>query len=398
MPTANPGALDGIVVLDLSRVLAGPFCTQMLADLGAEVIKIEIPGKGDDSRAFGPLVNGESGYYMNINRNKLGVTLNLKNEGKKLFQELVKKADIVVENYRPGVMEKLGLGYDDLAKINPKIIYGCVSGFGHTGPYSQRPGYDLVGQASSGIMSTTGWPDGDPTRIGTAMADSLAGYSLTIGILAALQSRHNTGVGQKVDIGIMDSGVASMQIVYPIYTIGKRLPQRIGNRYESNYPTDSFQSKDGMFVISAANDKLWQAVCKAMGIPEVAFEERFLTNPKRVENHREIKEIIEKWSKRIPNREVVDTLFKHGVPSATINDLAQVVDDPQAKAREMFVEVEHPVAGNTLLNNSHIKLSKTKTGVRSPAPLLGQHNVEVFGRMLDLTPERIAQYKTEGVM
>lgn len=398
MSTNDPGALDGIIVLDLSRVLAGPFCTQILADLGAEVIKIEIPGKGDDSRAFVPLVNGESGYYMNINRNKKGVTLNLKGEGKALFLEMVKKADVVVENYRPGVMEKLGLGYERLAEINPGIVYGCVSGFGHYGPYSQRPGYDLVGQASSGLMSTTGWPGGDPTRIGTAMADTLAGYSLVIGVLAALQSRTNTGKGQKVDIGIMDSGVASMQIIYPIYNVGKTLPQRIGNRYESNYPTDSFQSKDGMFVISAANDKLWQKLCEAMGIPDVAFEERFLTNPKRVANHQAIKEIIEKWSRQLPNQEVVETLIKNGIPSSTINDLAQVVEDPHAKAREMFVEVEHPVAGKMLVNNSHIKMSGTKAGVRTPAPLLGQHNNEIYGRLLDLTPERIEQYKSEGVM
>lgn len=398
MQSKEAGALAGIVVLDLSRVLAGPFCTMLLADMGAEVIKIEIPGKGDDSRAFGPLVKGESGYYMNINRNKKGVTLNLKGRGKELFRRMVEKADIVVENYRPGVMEKLGLGYEELAKINPRVIYGCVSGFGHTGPYSQRPGYDLIGQASCGLMSTTGWPDGDPTRIGTAMTDTLAGYSLAIGLLGALQSRHRTGKGQKVDIGIMDSGVASMQIIYPIYTIGGRLPRRIGNRYESNYPTDSFRSKDGMFVISAANDKLWQGVCQAMGRPEVAFEERFLTNPKRVENHAAIKEIIEKWSTTLSSREVVDILIEHGVPSSTINDLAQVVDDPQAKAREMFVEVEHPNAGRTVLNNTHLKMSGTPAGVRTPSPTLGQHNLEVYGAMLGLSAGDIEQCGAEGVM
>ena len=276
------GALEGIRILDLSRVLAGPFCTMMLADLGAEVIKIEIPGKGDDSRSFGPFVNGESGYYMNVNRNKAVVTLNLKKpEGRELFLKMVEKADIVVENYRPGVMEKLGLGYDVLKETNPKIIYGAVSGFGHYGPYTQRPGYDVIGQASCGLMSVTGWPDGGPTRVGTAMADSLAGYSLAIGILAALQYRSSTGVGQKVDIGMMDAGIASMQIIYPIYTMGGRLPERIGNRYESNYPTDTFETKDGMMVIGAANDKLWAKLCEVMGKPELAADERYDSNPKR---------------------------------------------------------------------------------------------------------------------
>lgn len=394
----TPGALDGVVILDLSRVLAGPFCSMILADMGAEVIKIEIPGKGDDSRAFGPLVQGESGYYMNINRNKKGITLNLKGEGKELFLKMVEKADIVVENYRPGVMDKLGLGYEDLAKVNPKIIYGCVSGFGHSGPYSHRPGYDLIGQASSGLMSTTGWPGKAPTRIGTAMADTLAGYSLAIGILAALHSRTVTGRGQKVDTSLMDAGVASMQIIYPIYTMGKKLPQRIGNRYESNYPTDSFRSKDGMYVISAANDKLWQSLCKAMGVPDVAFEERFLTNPKRVEHHVEIKEIIEKWSTQLPSREVVDILLQNGVPATTINDLAQVIDDPHAKAREMFVEVEHPIAGKTLLNGPHIKFSDTKATVRSHAPLLGQNNYEIYNQFLGLDKAEVDAYAEKGVI
>ena len=392
------GALEGVRILDLSRVLAGPFCTMMLADMGAEVIKIEIPVKGDDSRSFGPFVNGESGYYMNINRNKKGVTLNLKGEGKKLFLKMVEQADIVVENYRPGVMEKLGLGYDDLKKYKPDIIYGCVSGFGHDGPYSQRPGYDVIGQASSGLMSTTGWPGGEPTRIGTAMADTLAGYSLTIGLLAALRHRDLTGEGQKVDIGIMDSCVASMQIVYPLYTMGGKLPERIGNRYESNYPTDSFRVSDGMIVIGAANDKLWQKLCEVMGAPELGFDDRFDINPKRVKRHAEIKPIIERWTMARTGEEAIDTLIKHGVPAMPINNLAQVVDDPHAKARELFVEVEHPVAGKTLLNNSHFKMSKTRGRVYEPAPLLGQHNTEVYKELAGLSEREIEAYRSDGTI
>lgn len=392
------GALNGIKVLDLSRVLAGPFCTMMLADMGAEVIKIEVPGKGDDSRNFGPFVNGESGYYMNINRNKKGITLNLKGKGKDLFLEMVKKADMVVENYRPGVMEKLGIGYEELKKVNPGIIYGAVSGFGHYGPYTLRPGYDVIGQASSGLMSVTGWPDGGPTRIGTAMADSLAGYSLTIGLLAALQYRNQTGIGQKVDIGMMDAGIASMQIIYPIYTMGGRIPERIGNRYESNYPTDTFRTKDGMIVIGAANDKLWQKLCEVMGRKELAEDERYDRNPKRVEHYREIKPIIEAWTLENSSKEAMEQLLKAGVPASPINNLEQVVHDPHANAREMFVHVEHPVAGDTLLNGSQFKMTVTDPVIDTPAPLLGQHNGEVYGELLGLDSSRLEELREQGVI
>lgn len=393
------GALEGVRILDLSRVLAGPFCTMMLADLGAEVIKIEIPGKGDDSRSFGPFVNGESGYYMNVNRNKTGITLNLKKpEGKELFLEMVKKADMVVENYRPGVMEKLGLGYDELKKVNPKIIYGAVSGFGHYGPYTQRPGYDVIGQASCGLMSVTGWPDGGPTRVGTAMADSLAGYSLAIGLLAALQYRVNTGVGQKVDIGMMDAGIASMQIIYPIYTMGGRMPERIGNRYESNYPTDTFETKDGMMVIGAANDKLWAKLCEVMGKPELAADDRYDKNPKRVERYMEIRPIIQEWTKNYTTKDAVELLLENGVPASPINNLAQVVEDPHAKAREMFVHVQHPAAGDTVLNGSQFKMTETNPEVKRPAPLLGQHNEEIYEGLLGLTKAQIEDLTEQGII
>ncbi|QDW75365.1 CoA transferase [Lachnospiraceae bacterium KGMB03038] len=395
---AQKGALSGIRVLDLSRVLAGPFCTMMLADMGAEVIKIEIPGKGDDSRNFGPFVNGESGYYMNVNRNKKGITLNLKGKGKDLFLQMVKEADMVVENYRPGVMEKLGLGYEELKKVNPAIIYGAVSGFGHYGPYTLRPGYDVIGQASSGLMSVTGWPDGSPTRIGTAMADSLAGYSLAIGLLAALQYRNQTGVGQKVDIGMMDSCIASMQIIYPIYTMGGRIPERIGNRYESNYPTDTFATKDGMIVIGAANDKLWQKLCEVMGKPELSADERYDKNPKRVERYQEIKPVIEAWTREYTSEEVMEKLLNGGVPASPINNLAQVAADPHAKAREMFVHVEHPVAGDTVLTGSQFKMSETNPEVERHSPLLGEHNEEIYRDLLGIEGQELETLKEEGVI
>ncbi len=237
----NKGALSGLRVIDLTRVLAGPFSTMMLADMGAEVIKIEQPGKGDDTRHFAPFQNGESAYYMNLNRGKKGVTLDLKGKGRDIFLDLIRTADVVVENFRPGTMDKLGIGYETLKAINPRLVYGAVSGFGDTGPYRLRPGYDIIGQAMGGLMSTTGWPGGEPTRSGTAMADVLAGLSVTIGILAALRHRDVSGVGQKVDVALVDSVVSSLEVITQIYLAEGRVPERIGNRYESCYPYDSFR-------------------------------------------------------------------------------------------------------------------------------------------------------------
>lgn len=395
----NNGALAGVRVLDLTRVLAGPFAAMMLADMGAEVIKIEVPKTGDDSRSFGPYVNGESSYYMNLNRNKKGITLNLKGRGKEIFLEMVKKADIVMENYRPGTMEKLGLGYEDLKKVNPRIVYGAVSGFGHYGPYKDRAGYDIIGQAMSGLMSTSGWPGGEPTRTGTAMSDVLAGLSVSTGILAALRHRDVTGIGQKVDVSLVDSTVASMEIINQIYLVEQRLPERIGNRYESVYPYDSFKAKDGSMVIGAGNDKLWEKLCVIMGQPELALKPEFDTNSKRVKAHADVKVIVEEWTVTKTVKEIVDALLAAGVPAAPINNIAQVVADPHiAGAREMFVEVDHPKAGKMKITGSHIKLSETKPCIKTPAPLLGQHNNEVYQELLGLSMEEIAAMKEDGLI
>jgi formyl-CoA transferase len=395
----NKGALTGVKILDLTRVLAGPFCTMMLADMGAEVIKIEVPKTGDDSRAFGPFLNGESSYYMNLNRNKKGVTLNLKGHGKEIFLELLKKGDIVVENYRAGTMDKLGLGYEDLKKVNPRIIYGAISGFGHYGPYKDRAGYDIIGQAMSGLMSTTGWPDGEPTRTGTAMSDILAGLSCALALLAALHYRDATGIGQKVDISLVDSAVASMEIISQIYLVEKRLPQRIGNRYESVYPYDSFRAKDGSLVIGAGNDKLWQKLCEIMGRPDTAFNPEFDSNWKRVQQHTKVKPIVEAWTMTKTVTEIVDLLLAKGVPAAPINNMEQVVNDPHiAGAREMFVEVEHPKAGKMKISGTHLKLSETKSSIRTPAPLLGQHNKEIYMDLLGLSAKEMSDLDRQGII
>lgn len=392
-------ALSGLRIIDLTRVLAGPFCTMMLADMGAEVIKIEQPGKGDDTRHFAPFQNGESAYYMNLNRGKQGITLDLKGQGKEIFLDLVRKADVVVENFRPGTMDKLGLGYDTLKEINPKLVYAAVSGFGDSGPYRLRPGYDIIGQAMGGLMSTTGWPGGEPTRSGTAMADVLAGLSVTIGILSALRHRDQIGVGQKVDVALVDSVVASLEIITQIYLTDGRIPERIGNRYESCYPYDSFTAKDGSVVIAAANDKLWRLVCHAIEQPELAFDERFDTNAKRVERHAEIKLLIESWTRSHNVDDVVETMLAAGVPASPINTVDRLVTDPHiAGARQMFVDMEHPKAGKTKLTGCHIKLSATPAHLRSPAPQLGEHNAAVFGGLLGLTADELAQLQLDGVI
>lgn len=392
------GLLDGVKVLDLTRVLAGPYCGMMLADMGAEVIKIEMPGRGDDARRNAPIVNGESAYYMNLNRNKKGMTLNLKSEeGKRIFRELVKQSDIVLENYRPGVMEKLGLGYEELRKINPAIVYGAVSGFGHYGPYSKRPGYDILGQAMSGLMSTTGWPGGQPTRTGTAISDVMGGISCCVGVLAAYVNRLKTGEGDKVDVSLVDAMVSSLEIINMIYLCTGRVPTRIGNRYEAIYPYDSFEAKDGMVIIACGNDKLYNVLKGVLKMPELE-EERFDSNVKRVENHEPLKEIIERWTKDKNIDDIVDILLEAGVPSAPINTIDRVAKDPHiAGAREMFVELDHPVAGKMKVTGNQLKFTNKKVEINRPAPLLGQHTEEIMKEKLGMSHDEYLKDVEDGV-
>lgn len=394
------GLLDGVLVLDLTRVLAGPYSSMMLADMGAEVIKLEIPNGGDDTRSMGPFVNGESAYYMNLNRNKKGLTLNLKSaEGKEIFFELVKKADIVLENYRPGTMEKLGLGYEKLKEVNPGIIYGSVSGFGHTGPLSKLAGYDIIGQAYGGLMSTTGWPGGKPTRTGTAMADVLAGLGMTVGVLAALHKKQVSGEGEKVDVALVDSVVSSLEIINMIYLCTGRIPDKIGNRYESSYPYDMFEAKDTYVIIGAGNDKLYKLLAELMERPDIVDDERFNTLEKRGIYHNELREIVEEWTSKYNASEIIKMLMEKGIPTSPVNTIAQVVEDEQvAGAREMFVEVEHPIAGKMKITNSHIKLTEHPAKIKSVSPTLGEHNVEVYKKLLGISQEEVEALKEKGVI
>ena len=394
-------ALADILVLDLTRVLAGPYCTMMLADYGAEVIKIEVPGKGDDTRAFGPLKNGASMYYANVNRGKKGVTLNLKEDkGKKIFLDMVKRADVVVENYRPGVMDKLGLGYEKLKKNNDRIIYAAVSGFGCYGPKSLRPGYDIIAQATGGLMSITGEPGRHGIRVGNAMGDVLGGMNLTIGILIALHARTITGKGQRVDVSLVDSVVSSLETGTQRYFASGKQPELMGNRYAAAYPYDSFKASDGFFVIGCGNDKLFSLFCNnVLNRPELLEDSRFATNIKRCEYHAELKPIIEEWSINYSIDEAVDLLNEAGVPAAPINDLQRVTEDDHiANVREMFVPLHHPVIGDMKVNGNPVKLLDTKADISRPAPALGQDNGEVYKSLVGFDESFLEKLKEDRII
>lgn len=395
-------ALSNITVLDLTRVLAGPYCTMMLADYGANVIKIEVPGKGDDTRAMGPKMNDYSMYYAYVNRGKKGITLNLKEEeGKKIFLEMVKKADVVVENYRPGVMDKLGLGYDVLKEVNDQIIYAAVSGFGCYGPKYKRPGYDIIAQATSGLMSITGEAGGQPLRVGNAMGDILGGMNLTIGILMAINARNVTGRGQRVDVSLVDSVVSSIEVGWQrFFASGEKQPELIGNRYASAFPYDSFQASDGRFVIGCGNDKLFTLLCtKALDREDLLSDPRFDTNIHRCENHAALKPEIEKWSTQHTIAECVAIIDAAGVPVAPINMLGDVVKDEHiAGAREMFVHMHHPVIGDMTVPGNPVKLLDTKPDITRCAPNLGQDNKAVYGEMLGMTEGDLETLKAHNVI
>ncbi len=397
----QPQALENVVVLDLTRVVAGPYAGSILGDFGAKVIKIEVPGRGDDARGYGPYRNGESVYYANLNHNKKGITLNLKaDEGKEVFKKLVAKADVVIENYRPGVMDKLGLGYDVLKEINPRLIYGAVSGFGSYGPYSQRPGYDIISQAMGGLMSVTGAEGGEETRSGNAMGDILGGMNLVMGVVMALYAREKTGKGQRIDVSLVDSVVASLENAYIRYFESGKLPVRMGNAYASIAPYDSYQAKDGKVIIACGNQKLYEKLCReVLDMEWMITDERFLTVPLRVQNNKIQKKYIEEWTMQHTVAEVVDIILGHGIPAGPINNVKQIVEDDHIRnAREMFIEVDHPKIGPMVVNGNPIKLMDMMPRVNYPAPTLGQHNEEILKGFIGLSDEEFAELAEKKVI
>lgn len=389
-------ALQGLRVLDLTRVLAGPYAAMVLADLGADVVKIEVPGRGDDSRAYPPYVNGESAYFMSLNRNKRSVTLDLKNPAaRELFLSLARKADVVLENFRPGTMARLGLSYETLHIENPRLIYAAASGFGQSGPYSQRAAYDAVIQAMGGLMSITG-PEGAPTRVGTSIADITAGLFTTIGILAALQSRAESGQGQMVDVAMLDSVVAILENAIARYTATGEVPGPLGNRHPAIFPFEPFETADGEIMVAAGNNELWTRLCRALDIPELASDARFITNPQRHVHYAEMRAALDAVFRTRPTADWLSLLDAAGVPNGPINSIADVVHDPQVQAREMMQTVEHPVAGTTQLPGIPIKLSATPGAIRRAAPVLGEHTAEVLGEWLGLDDQEIEEMRSQG--
>lgn len=395
-------ALEDVLVLDLTRVVAGPYSGSILGDFGAKVIKIEVPGRGDDARGYGPYRNGESMYYANLNRNKKGITLNLKSkEGKDIFKKLVKKADVVIENYRPGVMSNLGLNYETvLKKINPRLIYGAISGFGSYGPYSQRPGYDIISQGMGGLMSVTGSEGGEPTRAGNAMGDILGGMNLVIGIMLALYARDRTGVGQRVDVSLVDSVVASLENAYIRYFDSGKLPVRMGNAYASIAPYDTYEAKDGHVIIACGNQKLYEKLCReVLHMEWMITDERFLTVPLRVKNNKIQKKYIEEWTKNRTVEEVVETVLGAGIPAGPIYNVKQITENHHiADVREMFIDIDHPVIGKMKVNGNPIKLIDMMPRINYPAPTLGQDNISILKKYIGLNDGEIQELKNIKVI
>lgn len=396
----NSDAFLGIRVLDMSRVLAGPFCAMLLADMGAEVIKLEIPGKGDDSRQFPPFIDDESLYYINLNRGKQSITVNLKNaEGIRVFKELVKHCDVLLENFRPGTMERLGIDYNELKEINPRLVYAAISGFGQTGPYRNRPGYDIIGQAMGGLLSITGWPDSPPTRSGTAIGDILSSLFCCIGILSALNIRERTGEGQMVDVALVDSVFAALENIPQKYYVEGHIPTRIGNRYEFIYPYDTFRAKDGWVVIGIANDAIWERFIKLIGNHSLADDPRYKSNMKRVENHAPLKELIERWTIDKEKNWIVELLNENRVPSCPILNIKEVSEDPHiAGSRGMVVDVEQPGLGTVKLQGNPIKMSATNPVPRGPAPSLGADTESVLKTLLGMSDEEYQRLVENGAV
>jgi crotonobetainyl-CoA:carnitine CoA-transferase CaiB-like acyl-CoA transferase len=378
------GALKGLKVLDLTRVLAGPVCTMLLADMGAEVIKLEVPGTGDDSRGFPPFKEGESTYFINNNRNKKSIVLNLKDpsDHQKLV-EIIKSMDVLVENFRPGTMEKLGLGYEDLKEINSRLIYASISGFGQYGPYKSKPGYDIIGQAMGGIMSITGWPDSPPTRTGTAIADFLAALFCTIGILSALNARKSSGKGQQIDVSIVDSVVTAIGTILQIYLAEGRIPKRAGNKYSFIAPYEAFKAKDGWFVLGVGSESIWKKFCKTIDREDLIEDKRFTLNADRIKNNDVLVDMLNDWAGNYSVNEIIDILEEKGIPVAPINELDQIVNDPHiAVAREMIQKIVHPIVGEVDIVGNPIKMSDTPPGIYSSSPLLGEHTDEILKKYI----------------
>lgn len=389
--------LEGLKVIDLTTALNGPFCTMILADYGAEVLKIE-PLGGEQCRTWGPLdeKSGESGFFNYVNRNKKGATLNLKTEeGLQLFYDLVKDADILVENYRGGVTKKLKIDYETIRKINPTIIYASGSGFGQYGPITHRPCYDIVAQAMGGMVNLTGFKDTNPVKVGPSVADHVAGIYLAVGTLLALHHRDVTGEGQQVDVAMFDTIFSLLENALVNYTVGGFIAERNGNVDPSIAPFDIFDCKDGFVALGVGNDKLFRTFCATIGHEELLEDPRYTTNELRCQNYvPDLQSVIREWCMGYTKSEVEAIMDEAGIPCGPVLNVKEAIEHPHIQARDMMVHCEHPTAGDQYFQGCVMKLSETPGSVDFPSPLLGQHNAEIFG----LTEEQVAEYKAKGVM
>ena len=393
MPDDAP--LSGVTVLDFTRVLSGPYCTMLLADMGARVIKIEQPGRGDDTRAWGPpFVHGESAYFLSINRNKESLTLDLKHASSRaVLDALLARADVLVENFRPGTMERLGWGYDDVARRFPRIVYCSISGFGQTGPRSAEPGYDAVIQGEAGLMSITGAADGPPFRLGVAIADIVSGLFAAQGIAMALLARARTGRGQRVDVGMLDATAALLTYQAGIHFATGKTPVRMGNRHPSIVPYETFPARDGDFVVAVGNDEQWRRFCSAIGARALADDPRFATNRDRVEHYDALRPLLVGLLESRTRSEWVADLKAAGVPCGSVRDVAEVLQDSHLTAREMIETVQHATAGPLRVLGVPITLSETPGAVRAAPPALGQHTRQILQKDCGLSEREIEELR-----
>jgi CoA:oxalate CoA-transferase len=393
--------LSGIRVLDLSRVLAGPFCTMNLADLGAEVIKIEVPGRGDDSRGFAPRIpnSGDSGYYYSINRGKQSITLDLrKAEGAEILLALAKQADIVVENFSPGTMARFNAGYERLRVVNPRIILCSISGFGQTGPMASAPAYDIVAQALGGTMSITGPAGGEPTRCGISIGDLAAALYGVVAILAALRTRDGTGVGQHLDIAMLDCQVALLEGALARYSVTGEVPGPIGSRHPSITPFQQFRAKDGFFVAGCGNEAIWRRFCDAIGMSELKTDARFATNADRTGNHAELEPLLMRHFAPHSRAHWLARLAAANVPCAPIANVGEVAQNPHLKERQMILQAKHPAFDGLLVPGSPIKTAGVAVAPHTRAPDLGEHTDEVLKRLLGYDSAQLADLRAKQII
>ena len=392
-------ALEGIRVLDLTRVLSGPFCTAILADMGADIIKVEHPEGGDLSREPSVSVNGESYYFMSLNRGKKGITLNLKSaQGRTILKQLAAKSDVIVENFSPGVMQKLGFSYDEIRQVKPDIIYLSISGFGQSSPLANLPAFDLVAQAMGGIMSINGHPDNPPTRVGVSLGDTSTALYAAFAVVTALYHRRIHGVGQHIDVAMVDSIFSLLEMSLFKYLGQGDVPGRIGSRHPTSYPYDVFRAADGYFVIATFDNAGFGRLCEAMGQPALPSRKEFATDTIRGANAQALKEIIEAWAAALTVDEVIAILEAKRIPASPIYTIDQIAESEHIRVRQMLVDIEHPVAGSVRLPALPVKFSETPARIASPPPTLGQHSDAVLGQLLGYSPEQIASFRESGVI